>query len=111
MKKLSQENAGKANFNPLHDKDLASIKRQVFLWGEIYGPKIWLYLFDITFFKLAKHQGFLYANELLTSTRKALKRSVGSHSLTWFHRRKRQAKKSELQGEAEKSQQDLVEAA
>lgn len=97
--------------SPLHDKDLAAIKRQVTIWGEIYGPKIWLYLFDITFFKLAKQQGFEYTNSLLTETRKALKRSMGSHALGWIYRCKRQAKKAELRAKAEKSLQNLAEVA
>ena len=109
MTKSLQETSERAS--PLHDKDLAAIKRQVTIWGEAYGSKIWLYLFDITFFKLAKYQGFEYANSLLTETRKALKTSMGSHTLSWFHRCKRQAKKAELQAKAEESAQPQVEAA
>ena len=111
MKKVSQETAGKSNFDSLHDEDLVAIKRQIVLWGETYGPKIWQYLFDIAFFRLAKHQGFEYTNSLLTETRKALKRSMGSHTLSWFHRCKRQAKKAELRAKAEKLQQQSAEAA
>ena len=97
--------------SPLHDEELDAIKRQIVLWGETYGPKIWQYVFDVAFFKLAKYQGFEYANSLLTETRKALKRSMGSSTLSWFHRCKRQAKKAEAQSKTEKSLQNLAEVA
>ena len=97
--------------SPLHDEELDAIKHQIVLWGETYGPKIWQYLFDIAFFRLVKYQGFEYANSLLTETRKALKRSMGSHVLGWIYRCKRQAKKGELEAKAERPQQPQVEAA
>ena len=107
-----QESVKNTSVSPLLEKDLDLIREQLTEWDNQYGSNtISQYLYDVAFFRLVKHQGFLYANDLLTETRKALKRSVGSHNLTWYQRCKNQAKKAKLQTKAEESAQPQVEAA
>ena len=108
MKKILHEIQENANFDPLFEQDLVAIKDQLIAWDNRYGNNtVSQYLFDVAFIQLVKHQGFQYANDLLTETRKALKRSVGSHSLTWYQR----CKKAKAQSGADESEQPQVEAA
>ena len=108
MKKILHEVQENANFDPLFEQDLVAIKDQLIAWDNRYGNNtVSQYLFDVAFFRLVKHRGFRYANDLLTATRKALKRSVGSHSLTWHHRCKKQAIKAKTE---ELAQQNSVAA-
>lgn len=108
MQKLSQGSTNNTSLDPLLNEDLAAIKEQLTAWDSQYGNNtVSQYLFDVAFFQLVKHQGFQYANDLLTATRKSLKRSVGSHSLTWYQR----CKKAKAQSGADESEQPQVEAA
>lgn len=78
---------------PLYDENLAEIKRQISRWDETFGnAKISQYLFDVAFNRLYESEGFEFANDLLTETRYALRRSEGSTSLDWRRRCKQQAK-------------------
>lgn len=98
MDKILHEIKESTSFEPLCDEDLATIKDQLAAWDNRYGKNtVSQYLFDVAFIQLVKHRGFQYANDLLTETRKALKRSVGSHSLTWYQRCKRQAIKAKTE--------------
>ena len=89
---------GMAMPDSLYSKGLTDIEQQLALWDQRYGSAVvsqWL--FDIAFFRLYKAHGYIYANDLLTETRKSLKKSAGSRSLGWHQRCQRQAAKSEMQ--------------
>ena len=75
---------------PLFCQDLAAIKSQVSEWDQIFGPgKVALWLFDAAFSQLHKTKGFKFSNELLTQTRRGLKKAEGSKYLGRSKRRKR----------------------
>lgn len=106
-----QENTKNTSVSPLHNEDLIAIKDQLAEWDRTFGPGvITLWLFDTAFHQVYEANGFEFANDLLTQTRHALKRSEGSASLDWRRRCIQQAK-AELQAKTEGPKQPQVEAA
>lgn len=78
------------NSAPLFSQDLASIKNQVSEWDRIFGPgKVSQWLFDVAFNQIHEAKGFKFTNELLTQTRRGLKKAEGSKYLGRSKRRKR----------------------
>lgn len=103
-----QGSTNNTTISPLFDQKLAEIEQQLALWDQQFGDAIisqWL--FDVAFHRLYRSNGFESANELLTQTRRSLRRSEGSVSLDW----RRRCKKAEAQAKAEGSEQPQVEAA
>ncbi len=108
MNKIPQNPLESTNPAPLFAQDLASIKSQVAEWDRTFGPgKVSQWLFDVAFNQLHEAKGFKFTNELLTHTRRGLKKAEASKSLE----RARRCKKAKAQSKAEGSEQLLVEAA
>ena len=106
-----QESTKNTSVSPLLEKDLDLIREQLTEWDRTFGPGvITLWLFDTAFHQVYEANGFEFANNLLTQTRYALKRSEGSESLDWRRRCKQQAK-AETQSQTEGPEQPQVEAA
>lgn len=81
----------------LTSRGLALIERQLAHWDLKYGnSKVSQWLFDIAFFRLYKAYGYKYANDLLTETRKALRRSEGNRKLMRYWRGDKYAAIAEL---------------
>lgn len=93
MNLILQGSTKNTTLSPLFDRNVAKIKAKLDEWDQTYGPgKVALWLFDVAFNRLYESEGFEFANDLLTQTRYALKRSEGSASLDWRRRCKQQAK-------------------
>ena len=87
---IPQETSANAKLTPLFSQDLAAIKRQLSEWDRTFGHgKVALWLFDTAFQQLHESKGFKFTNELLTQTRRGLKKAEGSKYLGHSKRRKR----------------------
>ena len=90
MNKIPQFPTENTKLAPLFSQDLAAIKDQLGEWDRIFGPgKVALWLFDAAFHQLHEAKGFKFTNELLTQTRRGLKRAEGSRYLGHVRRHKR----------------------
>lgn len=108
MSRILQESTNNTSLDPLFDKDLVAIRKQLVEWEQTFGSgKVALWLFDTAFHQVYPAKGFEFTNKLLTQTRHSLKRSEGARNLEWFRR----CKKTKAQSKGDESERHHVEAA